>query len=113
VSKNKRRRKRIMDYPDYPLIGHKPDLMSQSRYNKLSAIAKYRNSVKCCFCGKNLEIRQMTIEHLIPTSKGGSNDIDNLYLAHKHCNNRQGNKDSFVKMKLVNKVKKRDKNFVR
>jgi predicted nucleic acid-binding Zn ribbon protein len=34
-----------------------------------------------------------TIEHLIPVSKGGTNDHENLALAHRHCNVRRGVKD--------------------
>lgn len=31
-----------------------------------------------------------TIEHLVPRSKGGSNRIENLALAHKKCNYARG-----------------------
>lgn len=34
-----------------------------------------------------------SIDHLIPVSKGGTDDDENLYLAHLMCNKRRGNKD--------------------
>ena len=32
-----------------------------------------------------------TIDHIVPTSKGGSDRIDNLQLVHARCNKRRGN----------------------
>lgn len=32
-----------------------------------------------------------TVDHLVPRSRGGSNEPDNLRLAHKRCNVRRGN----------------------
>lgn len=32
-----------------------------------------------------------TIDHILPRSQGGSNDLDNLKLAHRKCNLRRGN----------------------
>jgi len=34
-----------------------------------------------------------SIDHLVPVSKGGTDDDENLYLAHLMCNKRRGNKD--------------------
>lgn len=33
-----------------------------------------------------------SVDHLIPVSKGGSDDPENLYLSHLSCNKRRGNK---------------------
>lgn len=48
----------------------------------------------CCLCGQPMfpEIRpgdplQFTVEHIVPKSRGGSNEIDNLDGAHQWCNN--------------------------
>lgn len=38
-------------------------------------------------------IDEATIDHVIPTSKGGTHDIDNLVLACNTCNARKGNRD--------------------
>lgn len=45
----------------------------------------------CCICGKPLQGKK-TIEHIIPKSKGGKNNIKNLSVSHRKCNEERGNK---------------------
>ncbi len=42
---------------------------------------------KCAHCGENLTYKNMTIEHVIPLSKGGTNEDRNLVALCKNCNN--------------------------
>lgn len=45
---------------------------------------------KCAYCGKtNVPFE---IEHIIPTSRGGSNKVSNLTIACHDCNQKKGNK---------------------
>lgn len=57
----------------------------------------------CYFCGVNLldpqpvmmqseSMKTVTVEHLQPLSRGGSNDLSNLRLACLKCNMSKGNK---------------------
>lgn len=46
-------------------------------------------SRKCCYCGKT-DIT-LEIEHIIPKSRGGSNQVSNLCLACRPCNVKKGN----------------------
>lgn len=41
---------------------------------------------KCIYCGILLTLRTFTIEHVIPRSKGGTNDLENLRPACDRCN---------------------------
>ena len=42
---------------------------------------------ECYLCLEPFESKSdITIDHLIPRSKGGSDEITNLRLAHEHCN---------------------------
>jgi 5-methylcytosine-specific restriction endonuclease McrA len=56
----------------------------------------------CFICGKEFyKENPATLEHIIPVSKGGKSDIDNLVLSHQKCNRIRGN-ISFIKaMKWV------------
>lgn len=48
---------------------------------------------RCCHCGKKLEVGStFTLEHIIPLSKGGTYDINNLVALCKKCNEDKGNK---------------------
>lgn len=53
---------------------------------------------KCHLCGKRIDLRLsglhpmgLNIEHLVPVSDGGTNDLDNLHIAHRKCNVMRGN----------------------
>lgn len=53
---------------------------------------------KCAYCGQRRNIKYMTVDHIIPLSKGGTNDIGNLQCTCKRCNNLKGDMmpDEFV-----------------
>ena len=40
----------------------------------------------CQICGKPVNKAEMTIDHIIPLAKGGSNEESNLQPAHEYCN---------------------------
>ncbi|MFA5394379.1 MAG: HNH endonuclease [Candidatus Ratteibacteria bacterium] len=53
-----------------------------------------RDGLICCWCGCKLDLnakfsndKYATIEHIIPKKWGGGNDISNLGLACRKCNN--------------------------
>jgi hypothetical protein len=61
-------------------------------------IAK-RDGNRCHICCRkvNMDLSGMakwgpTIEHILPVSQGGTNEPDNLALAHRHCNVARGNR---------------------
>ena len=47
---------------------------------------------KCGLCKENLFGKEINIDHKIPKSLKGSNDLDNLQLTHITCNSLKGNK---------------------
>lgn len=57
-----------------------------------------RSDKKCFYCGKQMVFEgikkhnKMTIEHLVPLSKGGSWSLGNLRAACLECNEKRGNK---------------------
>jgi 5-methylcytosine-specific restriction endonuclease McrA len=50
-----------------------------------------RDGLKCVYCGKNLSRHTITIDHIIPLSKNGNNDLNNLCIACKRCNTLKDN----------------------
>lgn len=46
----------------------------------------------CALCAKAISDVDKTIDHIIPLSRGGSNDISNMQIAHLLCNQRKGNR---------------------
>jgi hypothetical protein len=55
-----------------------------------------RDNWTCCSCGRSSKEEGITLEvdHIIPRSKGGSNDIGNLQALCKKCNIGKSNKDA-------------------
>lgn len=50
-----------------------------------------RNLRKCAHCGRPLTIHTATIEHIIPLSRGGGNNEENLCCLCEECNRVKGN----------------------
>ncbi|MDQ7822845.1 MAG: HNH endonuclease [Candidatus Eremiobacteraeota bacterium] len=50
-----------------------------------------RDGFTCQYCGRQ-ETRHMTIDHVIPRSRGGESTWGNLVCACKECNNRKNNR---------------------
>jgi len=55
----------------------------------------------CCYCKYVFLISDLTIEHKLPRSMGGSNDISNIDLACAPCNQKRGREFWFIKKKIV------------
>ena len=45
---------------------------------------------RCCWCGKTLTMRTATFEHRVPLAVGGTNQLSNLTLACRECNEARG-----------------------
>ncbi|NET45223.1 HNH endonuclease [Okeania sp. SIO2B3] len=56
------------------------------------AVRKYvfeRDRYHCKSCGQTTRETQLTIDHIIPLSSGGSNDISNLQTLCNKCNQKK------------------------
>ena len=49
-----------------------------------------RDGGRCHICGKRVAKRDMSLDHLIPVSKGGDHIATNIRLAHLRCNVKRG-----------------------
>ena len=54
-----------------------------------------KNGAICSLCDKPIEtMKDCTIDHIVPISKGGLTAIENCQLAHRSCNLSKGNKEA-------------------
>ena len=80
-------------FNDYGFARHEPESRpSNGRRSfsrkKLLAVYQQSNGV-CVACGKSDELE---VDHIIPLSRGGSNDLSNLQLLCSTCNRSKGAK---------------------
>ena len=45
-----------------------------------------RDGFRCAYCGKTADEKQLEVDHIVPRSKGGSNDLGNLVTSCFDCN---------------------------
>jgi 5-methylcytosine-specific restriction endonuclease McrA len=71
----------------------------------LLAFLTERDGDSCALCGDLVDITQgsgprfrfgPSIDHIVPLSRGGSNDLTNLRVTHWICNVARGNRDQLV-----------------
>lgn len=64
---------------------------------------------RCSLCGRFMKLIDVTIDHIIPKSKGGENHINNYAPAHKICNFQKGNSGKIQKSKIIETIVKKEK----
>lgn len=64
----------------------------RSRYIPVSVRVSvlHRDSYKCVFCGRGAPNVELEVDHIVPFSKGGNNDICNLQTLCFDCNRGKG-----------------------
>lgn len=58
----------------------------------LRSLILYRDGAYCYICNKNLTKNEISLDHLVPLSSGGSNCLSNLKVCCKACNQIKSNK---------------------
>lgn len=51
-----------------------------------------RDNYTCVYCKRQLNGDELSIDHVIPRSRGGPNTVENLATACKKCNNKKGDR---------------------
>lgn len=63
----------------------------QRRVDLLNALLEQTGGL-CALCGELLTVETLSIDHIVPQSRGGSHTIENLQAAHRACNSRKHNR---------------------
>ena len=67
--------------------GEIPQKTPRRAFKDSERIAVYNKACGCCqICGEFVPMNSFSVDHIIPISKGGTYDLDNLQLAHIKCN---------------------------
>lgn len=56
----------------------------------------HRDKKRCHICGEKVDLSVATLDHLIPISSGGGDNLDNLAIAHRECNLKRGNGGLYI-----------------
>ncbi len=60
-------------------------------------VLRRRDGLRCWLCHSRFhKLDPITLDHAIPKSRGGSDSLHNLRLAHASCNNSRGALESAV-----------------
>jgi 5-methylcytosine-specific restriction endonuclease McrA len=72
------------------VIQKAPHITKGKKVNRQSLYKK--DGGICGYCGKQLAYEHATIDHVVPTSRGGESAWDNVVLACAKCNNKKANR---------------------
>lgn len=70
-------------------IGHRRR-MSREKVRKLIS---HRGADICPYCGKPVEPKDRSFDHIVAKRNGGMRDLDNLTVCHKECNKEKRTRD--------------------
>lgn len=56
-----------------------------------NALLFARDQQVCLYCGNRFALRELSRDHVVPTSRGGTDGWTNCVTACRRCNNRKGN----------------------
>ena len=80
-------------------LNHREDIPRRTDLGKLPSYKTHKHQLFgrqegiCAGCRVAFPFRNMTIDHIVPQSKGGTDHIDNLQLLCGACNSLKGNRD--------------------
>lgn len=69
---------------------------------------------KCSYCGDNIELKNMQVDHIVPIRDGGTDEYDNLNPTCRMCNHykRGDNLESFRQWKLGKLINRLNKIYI-
>lgn len=77
-------------------------IKERQRQKKIREYVVKRDGSVCCYCDKYLDLKAITMDHIVPNSKKGTFNSTNLTVSCYYCNNNRGNKPFFEYIKNFN-----------
>ena len=75
-----------------PIVCKNPILRGRKKHFKYTRKGVFkRDNLKCQYCGKPGTKNSMTLDHVIPRSRGGGNSYENVVTCCMPCNAKKGN----------------------
>lgn len=91
--KRKRGRRSCTEKKAYRLRRRARELGVFSSLTRADIITLYATTKSCYYCHKT---RKLTVDHVVPLCRGGTNSVDNVVLACDECNNWKADKEPHV-----------------
>ena len=91
-------------------ITHRTDIPVRTDVYQMKHYSNFKNELygrqegKCGGCRVLFPFRNMTVDHIIPKSKGGQDNEDNLQLLCGACNSMKGNRDMAYLLAKLQKI---------
>ena len=79
------------DYPA-PLVIRIPVLIRHWESSPTRRAVFIRDNFTCAYCGKTVKDNEATIDHIVPKSRGGKWQWENLVTCCSECNQKKGNR---------------------
>ena len=83
-----------------------PQSRQKSKSAKLRRAVLERDGKDCWLCGERMPTNDRTVEHLVAKANGGTDDLENLALAHRACNELLGSLSLEAKLELRAKMQR-------
>ena len=89
----------LLDSGRLPEVHHRTDIPRRTDVGKLPPYKTHRHTLygkqegHCAGCQHHFPFRNLTVDHIIPQSRGGTDHLDNLQLLCNACNSTKGTKD--------------------
>lgn len=84
-----------------------PSVVITTDYIKWNRIVKYnrqniylRDNYTCQLCGEKPGLAALTLDHVVPRSKGGKSNWTNMVTCCKRCNEKKGDNEAIVPKKM-------------